>query len=835
MLPNLIPFKILLLVISFLAHEQQFSLLAQSLAVLPEAGPSSKLLASASHPIQLALPTASDSKDNSPQSLAQKEVQQNVELEAGSSLPVAAAPKAPQTSGPSTVGNASARLLVRTAPYTISGGQDPKQHMKNIVFRLAVNHSNGSLPIVASNDAAYELYDASGLVGFSSASSSGARVNFNLARLLETLNNNNFTSEVQFPTNEMGPVNITISRDRGQAIDEALLEELLIDANLSLQDTNRLANGSQVVKDNHRFEVRQPARSKPPMYEASITPPPIRRTMDVVAENYTVRRVTEEANMFAIRLLHQLNVEKVGAHNLVQAPFAVYQGLALLLSGATGDTAKELDKTLLGSQSVYENTKLTHDQDRARLMESLGDVVGQIQRSSTHHLRTTKDEAGKVLQELDEEAYAGGTAQQHLIVANNLLFSPSAFEISSEFKNTLNSRYNNTALTRIETGSTESIQVVNGWIRRVTNGMIPSIMNKKQTFDEFNVMALLCSSWLAQEWQDHFYRIGSPLRTGVRLKGQGRSLGSYQFSGSDETLLEFVDDNRRSHFVEYMRSQPTENIHHFHSMLNSFWVDIVVVPFLNSNHRLIVLTPLATQNLVNQSSPSQLALNDDHLLGPQPLPPPSNTSEAPDSSMLSKLVSTMAANPRKALRSLWNTIAPEIITKKTLQHLQLARQKNITMDERPEVASSMAPLVQLSMPMIRTDADSSISPALNHLGIVNSFDPNQANFIGINGHPFNYYKLHLSNVISKTTFKMNERGINYDKTIKTLESLRLFPYKLRTGQTKFRPSQAEPELRNKGDLVDEVKLNKPFIYLVCDIKMRLVLYTGIMRNPSQED
>jgi len=35
-------------------------------------------------------------------------------------------------------------------------------------------------------------------------------------------------------------------------------------------------------------------------------------------------------------------------------------------------------------------------------------------------------------------------------------------------------------------------------------------------------------------------------------------------------------------------------------------------------------------------------------------------------------------------------------------------------------------------------------------------------------------------------------------------------------------------------LIDDVKLNKPFVYVICDLKTRLVLYTGVLRNPSQE-
>jgi serine protease inhibitor len=74
--------------------------------------------------------------------------------------------------------------------------------------------------------------------------------------------------------------------------------------------------------------------------ETSMTVPPIRRTIDVVAENYTTREVAEEANIFALKMANQQNVERLGDETMISSPFAVYQRLALLLSGAMGETAR---------------------------------------------------------------------------------------------------------------------------------------------------------------------------------------------------------------------------------------------------------------------------------------------------------------------------------------------------------------------------------------------------------------------------------------------------------------------------------------------------------------
>lgn len=724
----------------------------------------------------------------------------------------------------------STRQLAQAAPYAIESNIKPGT--RNIMFRLNPNKDNAGTFNTTSGGIDNDPWAIVGQNG----TLIGTRVNFNLKKLLETLNNNNFTSEVKFDDSD-GLFNITITNyspsegarmENISSLDESLLEELLLDAKW------QNLNDSSVLKDNHKYESRNGLRSKPTQVtEAIITPPPIRSAIEVVAENYTSKKIAEEANIFAIKLLHQLNIEKLGSRNLIQSPFSVYQGMTLLLSSAMGDTSKELDKVLLGSQSPYENTKLTHDQDRTRLLASLGDVIRQLYYRATHHFQGQINETPAY--------FNGGTQGQHLIVANNLLFSPSAYEISSEFKNSINNYYNNTAVTKIETGSTESIQVVNSWIRRATNGIIPSVLNKKNTFDEYNVMSLLCTSWLAQEWKDTFYRVTSPLRSNIRLKTQGRSrdsFSSYVMRDETSSLLEFVDDNKRSHFVDYIKSKPSKNIYHYHSVLNGLTVDIVSVPFRDSNHRLLALTPIngntinSTQ-LLSESILSQLSSNSNQASQTES----QQNIEPPDSSLLSRLIATFSNNPRKTLKSFWNIISPDLITKKTMQNIQLARQKNFTVDT---IEASVIPLVQLSIPILRTEADSSLNAALNHIGIVNSFDPDQANFIGINGHPFNYYKLHLSNVVSKTTFNLNERGINYDKTIKTLEALRIF-HNSRPKQQQ-QSVQAGKDLILEGadddyiklDIIDEVKLNKPFMYLICDIKTKLILYTGVVRNPTHE-
>uniref|UniRef100_A0A6G1S3P2 Serpin domain-containing protein n=1 Tax=Aceria tosichella TaxID=561515 RepID=A0A6G1S3P2_9ACAR len=791
-----------------------------------------------------------------------------------------------QQSNTSTMAQESARLLTKpSAPYAIEDSPDKPSttNVRSLVFRLIT--LNQTIP-ANENGQEWSLSELGQRILKPNESSPAG---LDIRSLLDTLDRNNLTSEVYFDDSSPGSVNITITnlhnmtKEAGRTANRLLLEDLLDESKYPA-----LFNVSSVMKDNHRFMGRNPVRSRPSnlVIETSMTVPPIRRTVDVVAENYTTRKIAEEANIFALKMINQLNVERLGDENMINSPFSIYQGLALLLSGSMGDTSRELDKMLLSVHSAYDNLKLTHDQDRSRLMSSFNDAVRELHESSTNHFRRasvpsmncTLSEDKSMQAELDcsvhqtlarnelvaftgpnnvPSQYRGGSEEQHFIVANNLLFSPSSYEISTEFKHTLNSYYNNTALARMEIGSTESIQVINEWVRKATAGLIPAIINKKNTFDEFNVMTLLSTSWLSQEWLNPFKRISSSLRSSIRLKGQtsvrnAKGVPFAGFAGMDEPLMEFVDDHKGSHFVDYIRSEPTRHILNYHTILNKQWVDVVVVPFRDSNQRLITITPLQQASAPitsgrtgslpsgahNLSSKSVLSNQTDaSRMDSDPLNPMGDQQhvELPvmsDPSSLTKMMTSLAADPRRAMRSLWATIAPDLITKQTLMNLQMAKQRNSSssMDDSWSLKKfNIPPKTQLSMPLIRIEADSTLTAPLNHIGLVNAFDPAQANFIGINGHPFNYNKLHLSNVLYKTTFNLNEDGINYDRTVRTLEPMRIIAQKR---QHKLKPKELELE---EGELVNEVKLNTPFMFLIADIKTKLVLYTGVVRNPAKEN
>jgi hypothetical protein len=77
-----------------------------------------------------------------------------------------------------------------------------------------------------------------------------------------------------------------------------------------------------------------------------------------------------------------------------------------------------------------------------------------------------------------------------------------------------------------------------------------------------------------------------------------------------------------------------------------------------------------------------------------------------DPSPLTKMMSAFASEPRRAIRSLWATIAPDLITKQTLINLQLALQRNSSssVDEKTALREfQIPPKTQLSMPLVKIE------------------------------------------------------------------------------------------------------------------------------------
>lgn len=586
------------------------------------------------------------------------------------------------------------------------------------------------------------------------------------------------------------------------------------------------------------------------LYDIESLFPPLRSVVEIIAENYTISKISEEANSFALKLFHQINAEKTNQNILSVSPISIYDGLALLLYGAEGETAKEMDKVLLGSQSSYNNYKLTHDQDRKRLMNSMGDVMRKLKLISLSSSLTPTNNASEMRE------------SNHLIIANNLLFSPQAYEISNELKQVANNYYRNTAFTKVEPLSYESIFAINSWIQKQTFGMIPTIYGKKDSFDEYNVLTMLCTSWLSYEWKDLFYRVRTPLKSRIRFKSPRKSPVSNLFSIDPNAtpLMEFVDDEKKSHFVEYILSEPSSNIKHFrldHLAYSSFKADLLDIPFKDDQFHILVLMPRRNETQLNFQAENSTNSSDSEDLTAPPI--------VQDVDYISELIRVLSSRDKRALRDIWNLVSPPIITKQITQNQNIARLQSVSFDDdegdelddfnnnkrgykslerhrnqrNSFVRMSIPSKIQVAIPTFKTDIDMSLAAALNRIGLVNAFDSNQANFIGINGHPFNEHSLHISDVIYKSTFNLNEKGVNYDRTIQSLEELRVFKSsnKNKIYQDKNIDYEHSTMSLNRPEdelnFVAKIALNKPFLYLICDTKTRLIVFSGLVRSPTE--
>lgn len=635
---------------------------------------------------------------------------------------------------------------------------------------------------------------------------------FNLREMLDQFSSN-IRQNISFAPSSNGAASNVESSNNVMVIDgETVLSTLANNHRLKPQPIRNLNKAATVIN----LMPMVPTRSS---------------IIEVAAENFTMRKISEQANIFAMRLLSQIDQEQLYATNLIVGPFAVYQGLALLLSGAQGETAQQLDQLLLGSESTY--TELAKqssslNQDRPRLMVSLNEIIKNLRQNSTRN------------------SNYGLSVQQNtqllkpLITANHLLLSPST-EISNEFRHIIENYYDEVPLTKMEIGSLESVLNVNNWIRSVTNGIIPNILSRKTTFDEFNVMTLLSTAWMQQEWLDNFQRVTSQTKQFVRLKSgrgviatagqqQQHQSNSQQQPAKAPILMEFVDDNRQSHFVEYIVSQPSKNIKRFKmEIASSLKVDVVEVPFKYSDYKMVVLMPQQLNNLpvVNNIGSAE---STNQASSP--------TSNNVANGGLTKLIQLLSNNPKDSLRDIFNLIDPDMLTKSIYDNQQSSRKSNFSnfvvrdddLDDSDTDANDFRVPngIKLSMPLLKTEADLTLSATLNKLGITSALDPYQANFIGINGHPFNYYKLHLSKVLFKSNMNIDERGINYDKTIQTLEALRLAA---QMDRNRIASSLEPANGINQSD-IEEFSLNRPYMYFIRDYKTKLIWFVGTVRDPS---
>ncbi len=116
--------------------------------------------------------------------------------------------------------------------------------------------------------------------------------------------------------------------------------------------------------------------------------------------------------------------------------------------------------------------------------------------------------------------------------------------------------------------------------------------------------------------------------------------------------------------------------------------------------------------------------------------------------------------------------------------------------------------VKISIPKFKTTYENKIADSLINLGVEYAFDPNMADFSEMSKST----SLHISNVIHKTYFEINEVGSKAG----AVTSVKI-------------PMGLEIE---KND-IKEVYLNRPFIYMVIDCENSIPMFIGTVTDPTK--
>jgi serpin B len=120
------------------------------------------------------------------------------------------------------------------------------------------------------------------------------------------------------------------------------------------------------------------------------------------------------------------------------------------------------------------------------------------------------------------------------------------------------------------------------------------------------------------------------------------------------------------------------------------------------------------------------------------------------------------------------------------------------------IGSLQNSFIALTLPKFSFDSSFSLKSALSALGMPIAFDPNQADFSGITGNT----DLHISDVVHKAFVAVDEEGTEAAAATGVVIGLAAMPQ-------------------------NSMTVDRPFIFLIRDIKTGAILFVGRVLNPVQ--
>lgn len=221
--------------------------------------------------------------------------------------------------------------------------------------------------------------------------------------------------------------------------------------------------------------------------KATVNPSPGTST----ADNLRVSApFADQTTQFAFDFVKRLNAQEGAAKNVFVSPLSLHMALGMLLNGANGQTAQEIQKTLkLDAQTLAEA-----NQTYQNLMENLPGVdpkVSLVLANSVWYRNTFQVE----------------TAYQNLL--------------KDTFKADLSAQYFNDPAT---------VGKINSWASQKTNGKIPKVLDQ---IKPENVLFLLNALYFKGDWKNQFdtdqtydapFKLSSGGTTNVRMMRQNIAL-----------------------------------------------------------------------------------------------------------------------------------------------------------------------------------------------------------------------------------------------------------------------------------------------------------------------
>jgi serpin B len=124
-------------------------------------------------------------------------------------------------------------------------------------------------------------------------------------------------------------------------------------------------------------------------------------------------------------------------------------------------------------------------------------------------------------------------------------------------------------------------------------------------------------------------------------------------------------------------------------------------------------------------------------------------------------------------------------------------------------------LMEIHLPRMKLSSDSmTLRPALQRMGLHTAFDPQQADFSGINGaQPGSLDALHLSDAFQQVFLEMNESGTEAAASTASLNNV-------------MGIRSPDPEL------LTVFRVDHPFLLAICHLPTQMILLMGKVENPA---